>query len=449
MFNHVPRLLRLAFPLILSSSAVMTMQIIDTIVLSWHSAEAVAAMGPSSLAVILFQGFLYGIAAYAGTFVAHSHGRGDSMGVKKSTWMGIHAALFSGLAALIAAWPLARLFLLMGHDPLVARYEMTYFWICMAGSFFPVAGGALAGWLSGIGRTLAITWVMLFAFTINAVLTWALVLGRCGLPQMGIAGAAIGTVTAEMISASLFTILFARAGGFGEAAARRFEWPAFRHFLLLAVPVGLRISGELVAWTLFLVIIGRLGVAELAASSIAFRINGLAFFPAIGLAQAAGILVGQARGAGKDHDVPAIAWQSLAVGEAWMLAMALLFALAPAPLMSVFAGFGPESAQIVAAGILILKFVALYCILDAANIIIGWVLAAAGDTRWLAWAYCASSGVFLALLWLVDRTMPGLVTEWTLATIFIGTTAVIWMVRFQSGAWQKARVLRETVVPTV
>ncbi|MDY6832785.1 MAG: hypothetical protein SWC96_13285 [Thermodesulfobacteriota bacterium] len=51
VFNHVQRLLRLAFPLILSSSAVMTMQIIDTIVLSWHSAEAVAAMGPSSLAV--------------------------------------------------------------------------------------------------------------------------------------------------------------------------------------------------------------------------------------------------------------------------------------------------------------------------------------------------------------------------------------------------------------
>jgi Na+-driven multidrug efflux pump len=41
-----------------------------------------------------------------------------------------------------------------------------------------------------------------------------------------------------------------------------------------AMPMGLRISGELVAWTLFLVVVGRLGTVELAASSIAFRING-------------------------------------------------------------------------------------------------------------------------------------------------------------------------------
>ncbi|MFZ5564815.1 MAG: MATE family efflux transporter [Thermodesulfobacteriota bacterium] len=445
MANHVPRLIRLAGPLILSSSAVMTMQIIDALVLAWHSPEAVAAMGPSSLAVLLFQGFLYGAAAYAGTFVAHSHGRADAGGVRKSAWIGIHAALFSGLAALAVAWPLSRLFLLMGHDPAVARYEQTYFWICMAGSFFPVLGGALSGWLSGIGRTLAIAWVMVFSFAVNAVLTWGLVLGKWGLPRMGIAGAAVGTVTAEMISAGLFTILFVRSGGFSDPAERRFDWPAFHHFLSLAVPLGLRVSGELIAWTLFLVVIGRLGVVELAASSIAFRINGLAFFPAIGMGQAAGILVGQARGAGKDSDVPAIGWQALAMCEAWMLAVAFLFALAPVPLMSVFAGAGPQSAQIVSAGVLILRFVALYCIIDAANILLGWVLAAAGDTRWVAWAYFVSSAVFLALLWMVDRAIPSLVAEWTLATVFIFITAVVWAIRFHSGAWKKARVLREVV----
>lgn len=79
-FNHVPRLLKLAVPMILSSSAIMMMQIIDAIVLSRHSSEAVAAMGPSGLAVILFQGFMFGTAGYAGTFVAHCHGRGDTQG---------------------------------------------------------------------------------------------------------------------------------------------------------------------------------------------------------------------------------------------------------------------------------------------------------------------------------------------------------------------------------
>jgi len=189
------------------------------------------------------------------------------------------------------------------------------------------------------------------------------------------------------------------------------------------------------------VVVGRLGTVDLAASSIAFRINGAAFFPALGLGQAAGILVGHARGAGNDNDVPAIAWQSLAVCEIWMLLMAVLFASASAPLVSIFAGIGPESPQIIATGALIMKFVAIYCIFDAANIMIGCVLASAGETHWVARAFFISSSIFIALLWLMDQFAPSLIVEWSLATLFVFSTAVIWSLRFHAGSWRKMAVI--------
>jgi MATE family multidrug resistance protein len=441
--HHIPRLLKLAGPMILSSSAIMLMQLIDAIVLAQHSSTAVAAMGPAGLAVIMVQGFLFGTAAYAGTFVAHSHGRGDARGVRASAWLGIHTALISGIAALAVAWPLAQLFLWTGHEAQVARDEMAYFWICMAGSFFPVFNGALSGWLSGIDRPAIATGVNFVSFAVNALLAWGLVLGAWGLPQLGIAGAALATVTAQLLATLLYTLVFARAGGFADAVARRFDWVEFRHFLSLAAPLGLRISGELAAWTLFLVVVGRLGRPELAASSIAFRINGLAFFPALGLGQAAGVLVGHARGSQNDHEVPAIAWQSLLVCELWMLAMAFLFATTAVPLVSIFAGESAESVQIVAIGTLVMKFVAVYCIVDAANIMLGSILAAAGDTHWIARTFFVASGLFIGLLWLIDSFAPGLRAEWTLATLFVAATALIWLLRFQGGAWKKIRVLRE------
>ena len=444
MFRHVPGLLKLALPLILSSSTITLMQVVDAYVLSLHSSTAVAAMGPSSLAVILFQGFLFGIASYAGTFVAHNHGRGDATGINASAWLGIQASLVSGLAALAMAWPVGSLFLLVGHEPEVARAERAYFWICMAGSLFPVLGGALAGWLAGIGRASAVTWVTFAAFAVNAVLDWGLVLGEWGLPRMGIAGAALGTVLAQAVAAGLYVTLFAMSGGLGDRLARRFRWSEFRHFLSLATPMGLRISIELAAWTAFLLILGRLGTVELAASSIAFRINGMAFFPAMGLAQAAGILVGQARGAGRDGDILPIAWQSLAVCELWLLTMAVLFATASAPLMAIFAGQGPESAAIIETGSVIMKFVAAYCIIDAANIVFSGVLAAAGDTRWVARAFFFWTCAFVAALWLADALLPGLFLEWGLATLYILATAVAWTVRVQSGAWKRARVLTDS-----
>lgn len=442
--NHIPRLLKLAGPMILSTSAITMMQIIDTIVLSYYSSQAIAAIGPSSMAVILFQGFLFGTAGYAGTFVAHNYGRGDTQGVISSAWLGIYTALASGLAALLIAWPLAQLFLLAGHEPQVARDERTYFWICMVGSFFPVLGSALAGWLSGIGRPALVTAVTFISLAVNALLAWGLVLGEWGLPRMGIAGAAVATVSAQLVAALLYAVIFTRAGGFKNPVARCLNQVEFRRFLSLAAPMGLRISGELAAWTLFLVVVGRLGTVELAASSIAFRINGIAFFPALGLGQAAGVLVGHARGAGRDDQVPAIAWQSLAVCEVWMLAMAILFATASGPLVALFAGNSPETAGIVATGALLMKFVAFYCVFDAANIVIGCVLASAGETRWIARTFFIASTIFVALLWLIDRTMPGLVLEWTLATSFVFVTALIWIARFRSSAWSRMQVLRES-----
>ncbi len=441
--NHVPKLLKLAGPMILSSSAITLMQIIDAIVLSRYSNESVAAMGPSSLAVILFQGFLFGTAGYAGTFVAHSHGRGDSTEVFKSAWLGIQTALFSGVLALVVAWPIAQLFLFAGHEPEVAHDEKIYFLICMAGSFFPVLCSSLAGWLSGTGKTVTVFKVTFISFVANALLAWGLVLGEWGMPRMGIAGAAVATVSAQMVAALLYTALFIKSGGFADPVVRRFDKLEYRRFLSLAMPFGFRISGELAAWTLFLVIVGRLGTVELAASSIAFRINGAAFFPALGLGQAAGILVGYARGSGNDDEVPAIAWQSLAVCEIWMLAMAFVFATASAPLVSVFAGSGTESQQIIETGSLVMKFVAIYCLLDAANVVIGCVLASAGETLWIARAFFIASCLFMMLLWLVDRLYPGLLLEWTLATVFVLVTALVWSFRFHTGAWRKVQLLRK------
>lgn len=445
MFSHIPQLLKLAGPMILSSSAITLMQLIDAFVLSRHSSAAVAAMGPASMAVILFQGFLFGTAGYAGTFVAHQHGRGDQHGVRAATWLGIYTALGAGALSLAVTWPLLQLFDFAGHAAPVTRDEKLYFGICMAGSFFPVLGAALSGWLSGIGRPVVVTAVTFISFGANALLAWGLVLGVWGLPRLGIAGAALATVTAQAVAALLYVLLFVRAGGFRDAVARRLDRHELRRFLGMAVPLGLRISGELTAWTLFLVVVGRLGTVELAASSIAFRINGTAFFPALGLGQAAGILVGHARGAGKDDEVPAITWQSLIVCEAWMLGMALLFALGASSLVALFAGTGPDAAQIVATGTVLMKFVAFYCLFDAANVMIGCVLASAGETRWVARSFLVASTIFLVALWLIDRTMPGLMAEWGLATAFVFATAVVWLTRFRSGAWRQVQVLREGV----
>jgi MATE family multidrug resistance protein len=63
--------------------------------------------------------------------------------------------------------------------------------------------------------------------------------------------------------------------------------------------------------------------------------------------------------------------------------------------------------------------------------------------RNLACTFFICSCVFLVLLWLIDRSVPGLVAEWSLATLFVFATAVIWALRFHAGVWKKIQVIQE------
>lgn len=427
--KHIVPILRLATPLVLSASTVIVQQLIDAIVLGYHSESAIAAMGPASMAVVLVQGLLFGTSGYSSVFVARAHGAGDASGERHAAWMGLHVSLWVGVAMLFLAWPLGLFFFHIGHAPALAQGESLYFRILAAGSFLPTASACLSGWLSARKRTLEASLISVLSLAVNAILAPVLVLGFFGLPRMGLAGAALATLAGQATSMAALFAAFRRDGGFRHSGERIAIWSEMDPFLRLALPQGLRISVELLAWSAFLVFVGRLGVEPLAASSIAFRINGMAFFPAMGVGQAASILAAHAIGAGRPREVSSIAWQALLIGEAWMLLFACLFLLLPIPLLMLFNVSNPAT---IAYGIVILRFVAFYCIFDAANAILGYVLSALGDTRWTLAVFVGATTTFLLSLVLCDRYAPSVAIEWGAATVFVMITAIAWLFRLRS-----------------
>jgi len=442
MPSHFRNLSRLALPLVLSSSTVTIMQVIDAVVLARHSATAVAAMGAGGMAVILMQAMVFGTTGYTSVFCSHAHGAGDARGILRSAWQGIHISWIAGLILAFLAWPLGLLFFHIGHAPAVARDEALYFRILVAATVLPAFASGMAGWLSGQGRTKILTFVQIGAFAVNALLAWALVLGNWGFPRLGMAGAALATLAGQGFVCLALGLLFWRGGGFRQALDRRLERSELRHFLSLAFPQGARVSAELLAWTAFLFFVGRIGTVELAASSIAFRINGMAFFPLVGLGQAAGILAGQARGAGHDQEISSIGWQALCLGEGWMLLFVAIFLTFPRQLFGIFTG--SQASDVLVLGCGLLKYVALYSVFDAANVILASILSASGDTRWTLRLFMAASFLFLTGMTIADRIQGGLWAYWAMATIFVFVTAAAWTVRFRSGAWKACHVLAKS-----
>ncbi|MCA1808936.1 MAG: MATE family efflux transporter, partial [Lentisphaerae bacterium] len=429
----------------------MLMHLVDALFLSWFSADAVAAVVPSSMAAYLLLSPFVGTVGYGSTLVAHYVGSGNVSRAYAAIWQSIYLAVAAGLLILPVGFLSDTLYDIVGHDPAVRLLEAQYFRLMCWGSVTALLGSAVSGYFSGKGATRTLMFVQLFAFACNAVLDYLLIFGKLGLPRMGVSGAALATILAQLINALILLVIFlADDGRSGRPwRDRAFEWPLTRRLIRFGFPNGVRFGFEMLAWTMFLFFIGRLGRIELAASSIVFRVNGLSFFPIVGLGHAVAILVGQSQGRRDPASSIRLTRTGLRMAQIWMFMAALIYLLFPRQILIMFAGGQAPDAefdQVVRIGAILLRFVAAYSLVDAYNIIHTSALQAAGDTRWTMMVAVVANGAFLGALMLAEHLGCGLWWNWLLATAFVMTTALIWHTRFRRGRWKEIRVI-EPLLP--
>jgi MATE family multidrug resistance protein len=161
----------------------------------------------------------------------------------------------------------------------------------------------------------------------------------------------------------------------------------FGRLLKYGGPNGIQMFLDVLAFTLFTFLVGRLGAAEMGATSVTITFNMVAFLPMIGLGQAVCILVGQRLGENK----PELAERSTITGLRWMfgyiLLVAIIYISIPHLLLSAFASErDPEKFAAVAAIVPnLLICVAIYSLADSMNLSYSFALRGAGDTRFVTW----------------------------------------------------------------
>ena len=428
------------------------MQVIDAIFLARYSQVALAASVTAGLAGWSACALFVGLAGYTSVFVAQYIGAGRPERVGAAVWQGIWFSFGAGLAVALVGLASNWLFRQAGHSASVWTLEARYFRILCFGGIFSVLGCALSGFFSGRGDNLTLGLVQLAGLAVNALMSWLLIFGRWGWPELGAAGAAIGTVIGQaVVSFGLGVILvLPRYGRSLGTWNLRLEWGLQRRLLRYGLPAGVRMWIEITVWTLFTSFIGRLGTEPQAATGLAFRVNALAFFPLFGIGMAISTLVGQGQGMHRPDLGQRATWRGLLVSQVWMFSCAALFVLIPRPLLAVFhEPGGPDAvawARTLELGVVLLRFVAVYCLVDAVNVVVVSALQGAGDTAWPLVASSLLYAGFLTALWLLQRHGAGLYALWTTATLFVLVLSGWMLARFRSGRWKTMTVVEPTVV---
>ncbi|MBT7890591.1 MAG: MATE family efflux transporter, partial [Deltaproteobacteria bacterium] len=278
-------ILKIAIPLILATGAYSVQHFIDRMFLAWYSPEAIAASMPAGILNFTLLSLFLGTASYVSTFVAQYYGARQYDYIGRIVWQGIYFSLIATVFILLFIPLSDSIFILAGHAPEVRELESRYFIILCLGGFFPVVSSAISGLFSGLGRTWTVMWVNFVGTGVNIILDYAMIFGNFGFPEWGIRGAAVATVISAFISTVLFVFLMLRPGyrrEYGTWSGRAFNRGLFQRLLSFGFPAGLQFFLDMLGFTLFILLVGRIGKIELAATNSAFNINMLAFMPMTG-----------------------------------------------------------------------------------------------------------------------------------------------------------------------
>ncbi|MFW6147620.1 MAG: MATE family efflux transporter [Thermodesulfobacteriota bacterium] len=452
--NGYRDVLAISLPLVASMGSITLMQFTDRMFLANYSVDTISAALPAGIASFTSIAFFMGVANYTNAFVAQYVGAKAFARVGASLWQGIYFSLAASVMLASLYFFSGMLFRLIGHSPQIQALEIAYFNILTLGAGLVVLGSAMASFYTGRGLTWTVMLIHMMGAAINIPLDYCLINGVGPFPELGIVGAAIATVAASATIVSILGILIFSPGNrkrFGTWSSRTFDKELFGRLMHYGLPSGIQFFLEVFGITFFIQMLGRLGDAELAASNIVLSIETLSFLPMVGFHVGNATLVGQAIGRGKPDEGAYATMSVLHIILAYMVFVAAVFVLTPEPLLDLFKAHHYTSSQytpIRDLGVILMRFVAVFCFFDALNLVFSGAIKGAGDTRFIMWTIGALSlGVMIVPIYVaVEVFGAGLYTAWTIVTLYISALGLAFMWRYRQGKWKSMKVIEPQAV---
>ena len=305
-------LIFLAFPMIVQNGITSFVSFLDNIMVGQIGTEPMSGVAIVNQLFFVFNICIFGGVSGAGIFSAQFFGKGDYEGQKYTFRFKLYACLLiTAIACVLFHFldePLISLYLSdegsVGNTRLALSYGKEYLAIMILGLLPFAVSQTYVSTIRETGQTFVPMVSGIVAVIINLVLDYILIFGAFGVPELGVAGAAIATVIARYTECLIVVI-----------------W-AHRHPdknpYLIGVYKGLRIPGSILAdifrkglplmfnemlWAVGMAVIVQCyavrGLEVVAAQNISSTISNLFNIVYLQLGNCISIVVGQKLGAGQ------------------------------------------------------------------------------------------------------------------------------------------------------
>ncbi len=430
---HIRRTLVLGLPIVAAQVLQMLIGVTDSLMVARLGELPLAqiTLGTQVMffAIIFTVGFSIPVGPIVGTSLAQGDETQTRRAVRMSLWQAVILSFifvpFGFYAREILGW--------LGQDAEVVEGAGSY--IDIAVWTLPVIfiGNVLKGYLIALERNSAVMLISVIGVLVNIVGNYALIFGHFGMPRLGLVGSAWATLitnTAMLIAVIVWVLredMTKRVELFRKIW--RPDWEMFWQLVRLGVPTTFGLLSEVGLFQFATLMMGWIGVAELAAFGLVLQIASLTFMIPLGFSIVASVRAGQAMGHKNRHELLMVARAAILVITATMIVTACLFLFAPEWLVGLILDTSrPDSASLMALAVSYLAFAAAFQISDGAQVAAISILRGMLDMFWPAilafisyWCIGMPVGYWLAFSqgWEGAGVWMGLVTGLTAASILL------------------------------
>ncbi|MDW3206731.1 MAG: MATE family efflux transporter [Alphaproteobacteria bacterium] len=377
--------LSLAGPMIMTMIAVIAMETVDTLMIGRLGEEALASAALALNAWFIFLLFGIGVLGAVSSLASQAVAVGDDRGVRRSTRQGLWAGLMMGTPFALILGHAEPVLIALGQEPQIAAGAQSYLNWMGAALIVVFLNVPLRLTMASYGVTIPAMLVVWSGVPLNALLNWVFMFGGLGGPVMGLEGAGVATLIVDVYIFIVAAIYVSRAPLFARlnlfARFWRPDWQRFRQLMAIGLPAGGTSVLEHGLFAATAIMMGWVGVTQLAAHQVATQIISITFMLPFGLSQAATIRIGLAAGA---RDLQAVRLRGRTIFDLTVVSMicaAILFWTAGEFLIGLFlAADDPNRSEIVEYGALFLAIAALFQIVDGLQASGSGVLRGMNDT---------------------------------------------------------------------
>lgn len=375
----IPKLmLTMSLPAILSMMVQALYNIVDSIFVSRIGEKALTAVSLAFPIQLIIVATFLGIGTGVNSLISRKIGEND---INSAANAAEHGFLLNGVLYIVIA--LGGIFFadnfigLFTKDVEIVNYGTSYIKVIMLFSFGRLFAQAAMSTLQGTGEMVKPMKAQLIGAISNIILDPILIFGLLGFPAMGVLGAAVATVIAQVISmVYIITTLF-KGDNYIKLDLKKFKYSSsiIKQIMIVGLPVAAMQGLASIMLTGLNLILASFDETAVAVMGVYFKLQSLVFMPIFGLSQGTMPIIGYNFGAKNKERLMGALKIGIGAAVVFMTMGMIVFQIFPVKLLSLF----NSTLEMTEIGVVAFRIISLGFPLAAASIMISVSFQGMGD----------------------------------------------------------------------